>query len=145
KESDRLAFAHMGDRLVAAGILRRIRAGQWTTFQPSQLPLGAWITDPAPNLIELMDSLSSALPGLTWMISITQQDRYLVQRPALEAKLDSLDYIETAWIDVNQTFEQYWEGRGKNLRQNSRKSRRKIETDGGKLSLDIATDSKSVS
>ena len=36
------------------------------------------------------------------------------------------DYIETGWIDIAGTFDDYWAQRGKNLRSNMRKQRNKL-------------------
>lgn len=59
-----------------------------------------------------------------------------VARPAGGARDRSIDYIETAWVDVTGTYEAYWQSRGKNLRQNLSKQRRRLETEGVKLSLE---------
>src|SRR5262249_20355000 len=50
------------------------------------------------------------------------------------------EYINTAWIDVEGSFAEYWDARGKNLRQNMRKQRRKLEEDRVQTRLEIIRD-----
>lgn len=99
----------------------------WATFQPSQLPLGAFVTDlsvPLPDLAR--GALRHALKGLPAVFSVTQVDPLL--SPSGEDASDNRHdhYIDTSWIDVNGSFEDYWAQRGKNLRQNLRKQRNKM-------------------
>ncbi len=104
--------------------------GSWVTFQPSQLPLGAWLTRSDMELASLLESLSRRLPALVLALGVTQLDPCLVPRPVNGARVRTLDYIQTAWVDVQGTFEDYWAARGKNLRQNIRRQRSKLQADG---------------
>ena len=47
---ERLCLNHVNGQLRAAAILQPGRKGMWQTFQPSQLPLGAWISDGSIDL-----------------------------------------------------------------------------------------------
>jgi len=140
----RLAAGYEGDRLVAVGIFVKLGVGRWSTFQPSQLPLGAWLMAPGLHLESALAALCRALPGTAVMISLTQQDPQTLPRVEGSRTLQSLDYISTAWVDVRGSFEEFWEARGKNLRQNLRKQRRKIEGEGHVLRVDIATEPERV-
>jgi len=140
----RLAAGYEGDKLVAAGIFVRLGVGRWSTFQPSQLPLGAWLMAPGLDMEPALGSLCRALPGTALMISLTQQDPQTHPRLEGSDTLQTLDYINTAWVEVRGSFEEFWEARGKNLRQNLRKQRRKIEGEGHVLSVDIATEPERV-
>lgn len=124
-----LALASRGGSPVAAAIVTRKRAGVWQTFQPSQLPLGAWVSDAQANLATLGKSLIHSLPGINLSLSLTQIDPQYQPRPDDGPCLRTMDYINTAWVDIDQAFDTYWEARGKNLKTNMRKQRVKLETE----------------
>lgn len=110
--------------VVPDGMLR------WRTFQPSQLPLGAWVAAPPLMLPDLCRSaMRWPLPACLVM-SITQVDPLMAERQDDANDTYHGDYIDTAWIDVEGSFEDYWAGRGKNLRQNLRKQRNRLAADG---------------
>lgn len=124
----------------AAAILTPRRLGAWETFQPSQLPLGAWVgpkdSMASPHWVEEISGLYGALPGVCLSVGLTQLDSRFHPRPADTSAKQTMDYIDTAWVDVNQTFDAYWEQRGKNLKQNCRKQRNKLELDGVNATLE---------
>jgi Acetyltransferase (GNAT) domain len=115
----------------AATIVQPVGKGMWQSFQPSQLPLGPWLaTKPHDDLGARLRSLVTALPGLALGVGATQLDPQLQERPSDGASLQSMDYINTSYIDISGSFDAYWEARGKNLRQNTRKQRNKLASDG---------------
>jgi CelD/BcsL family acetyltransferase involved in cellulose biosynthesis len=124
---------------VALGIFGRRGTFQWQTFQPSQLPLGAWVMRPGANQGELLSGLVRALPGLTLAVGLTQQDPDRSPRPADSSLMQTLDYIQTAHLPISGSFDEYWNGRGKNLRQNMRKQRARLEKEGIATRLEILT------
>jgi hypothetical protein len=125
-----LALESEQGALRAAAILYKTRPGIWQTFQPSQLPLGPWIATPGTDLVRAAGGLLRALPGYAASLGITQLDPILQTRPADMPSGQTLDYIDTAWVDVQQPFEEYWEARGKNLKSNTRKQRTKLQNEG---------------
>jgi len=133
----RLLFARRGPEPVAAALLQRVGIARWQTFQPSQLPLGAWVMTPGCSWSEVMPPLFASLPGFALSIGVTRQDPLFVERPGSGGRTDAVDYVSTSWIDVVGTFEDFWQARGKNLRQNLRKQRRKIADQGGVLAFDV--------
>ncbi len=139
-----VAFARRGDRPVAAALLRRAGTAQVTTFQPSQLPLGPWLVVEGEDSAAAAHSLLAHMPGLVLGLGLTQLDPRVQARPAQAARQDTIDYIETGWVDVAGTFDAYWEARGKNLRTNMRKQRSKLEADGTALVFDTLTDAAEV-
>ncbi|WP_341676361.1 GNAT family N-acetyltransferase [Niveibacterium sp. SC-1] len=141
---ERLALAQEGGTLVAAALVAPAGMGRWQTFQPSQLPLGAWIARPSLSLEKLAAALITALPGMNLALGLTQLDPLLMPRPADSGRLSTLDYIDTAWVDVDGDFDAYWEARGKNLRGNVRKQRNKLEADGLDPRLEILTEASEV-
>ena len=68
---ERLCLNHVNGQLRAAGILQPGRKGMWQTFQPSQLPLGAWITEEGVDLASACSALMGQLPGLALGLGVT--------------------------------------------------------------------------
>ena len=82
-----------------AVLQRETRVG-WSTFQPSQAPLGAWIQMQDANTEDLATSLVRALPGFTLALGISQVDPELVMRPTDTPTLQTVDYIQTSRVTV---------------------------------------------
>lgn len=112
--------------------------GSWSTFQPAQAPVGCFLTLPGADAAALGDSLLRALPGLGLVLGLTQCDPWLLARPGDAPRLRALDYIDSAHVEVEGPFEEYWAGRGKNLRANLRKQRQRLERDGIEARLVVA-------
>lgn len=127
---ERLCLLHANGHLRAAAIMERRPKGIWQTFQPSQLPLGAWISDESINLVTACSELVRRLPGLTLGIGLSQLDPRFHARPDDSPRIRTQDYIETAWVDIEGSFETYWDARGKNIKQNTRKQRNKLLAEG---------------
>jgi CelD/BcsL family acetyltransferase involved in cellulose biosynthesis len=70
-------------------------------------------------------------------VGVTQQDPAMLPRPPDNNRIRTLDYVQTAWVKVDGLFDQYWNARGKNLRQNMRKQRNKLSEDGIDPQLEI--------
>ena len=109
----------------------------WATFQPSQLPLGAWVSQTHVSTTALCRSLLRGPLGFALVVSLTQADPLLAPREADQADTRHADYIPTAWIDVQGSFDDYWTARGKNLRQNLRKQRNKLAAEGRNTALRV--------
>lgn len=136
---ERLALCREDGRVVAAALVRRGGSGKWDTFQPSQLPLSPWLCElPADHLARAV-SLMGSLPAPCAGLGLSQLDSMLQPRPQDGATVRTQDYIETAFIDVSQPFDDYWEARGKNLRQNTRKQRNKLLAESTQTRLDCVT------
>ncbi len=132
-----LAICDSDGHPVAMGLFSRKMTSAWETFQPSQLPLGAFVHDGARSLENVLDALLPALPGVAAVAAITQQDPVIVGRPADSPRLRTLDYIETARVVVTGSFDDYWAARGKNLRHNVKRQRVKLNDDGVPVRLEI--------
>jgi CelD/BcsL family acetyltransferase involved in cellulose biosynthesis len=135
-----LALHQRAGQLDAAALVRPVGRGMWETFQPSQLPLGAWVSAHDADTTELARRLVPVLPGLALGLGLTQLDPRLHPRPADGAHVRTLDYIQTSFIDIEDDFDAYWDARGKNLRQNSRKQRNKLAAENTALTLETITD-----
>lgn len=137
--SELLAMGRRGTELRAAALLQPKGYGQWESFQPSQLPLGPWVGHADDDLAAVARSLLPRLPGMALALGLTQLDPHLLARPAEGAAQQTLDYVATAHVPVQGAFETYWEARGKNLRQNTKKQRNKLAADGVAAQLDYLT------
>ena len=112
-------------------ILTPSRPGAWNTFQPAQAPVGLWLQRDAGTRGASLPGLLRALPGAALMLGVTQCDPMLMDRPAqADAGLRTMDYIETARVTLPASFDDYWNTRGKNLRANLRKQRKRLQDDG---------------
>jgi CelD/BcsL family acetyltransferase involved in cellulose biosynthesis len=125
------------DDFAAMGMLRRVRPGMWETFQPSQLPLGAFLQRRGLPVDATLEGLLRELPGLAVAVGVTQQDPAVVARPADSMLVETLDYIETATLTLEGTFDEYWATRGKNLRHNVKRQRAKLAEQSVPLRLEV--------
>ena len=128
---EQLAIGTRDGRAVAMVVLTPGGRLHWATFQPSQLPLGAWVAEPTVRLDQLArELLRHGMPTASVVLSFSQVDPR--QAPRIEDADDNHhdDYIPTSWLEVEGDFETYWAARGKNLRQNMRKQRNKLAADG---------------
>lgn len=123
----------------AMAILAPHGRNAWGTFQPSQAPLGPWVHTADMDWQELLPELIKKLPGFPLVLGITQQDPDLVSRPQDSGEMKTLDYIQTARISIQGSFEDYWNTRGKNLRQNMKKQRNKLDKSGVTTRLQVST------
>ncbi|HEX5136652.1 MAG TPA: GNAT family N-acetyltransferase [Planctomycetota bacterium] len=115
----------------AMAILQSMGFGRFETFQPSQAPLGAWVSDAANAPSEaVLAGLLRRLPGVAVSCGITQIDPEFFARPATTSRLQTLDYIRTAHVPVTGTFEEYWGARGQNLKKNHRRRRHRLADSG---------------
>ncbi|MBL8392104.1 MAG: GNAT family N-acetyltransferase [Candidatus Accumulibacter sp.] len=127
---ERLLVGQQGQGIAAMFLLVRTAAAKWQSFQPSQLPLGAWVADDRLPVLDLARSLIRGPLGFCLLLSITQIDPLHAARPANTADSQSSDYIRTAWTELHGSFAEYWNRRGKNLRQNMRKQRNRLVGEG---------------
>ena len=104
----------------ALGIVCRGRLGAWETYQPSQLPLGAWVMGRSLDCAAVAKSLLRTLPGAPLLLALTRQDPWVQPRPSDSATVRTLDWIQTGWVEVEGLFDDYWKAHGKRLQQNMR-------------------------
>lgn len=132
---EKIAVSGNPDQPDAMCILKQRRNLIWDTFQPAQAPIGFWLMRPDIDLETAITGLMRELPGFPLAVGITQQDPWLIPRPSNSAKMLTLNYIDTAQILLKGDYETYWDSRSKNLRQNMRKARNKLEKAGLELRL----------
>jgi hypothetical protein len=136
-----IAVLRDGDEPVAMGIFHRASRIGWQTFQPVVAPLGAWVCRTEVALETALGDLAAALPGVTLLVALSQQDPSLFDRPADGSKVRSFDYIPTARIEVEGSFDDYWAGRGKNLRHTVKRQRNKLARAGIETRYEVVSDS----
>jgi CelD/BcsL family acetyltransferase involved in cellulose biosynthesis len=134
---ERIALCHDGQDLLSAALLVPQGRASWSTFQPAQAPVGCWLQRPDTDPQALLASLVRALPGCALLVGLSQCDPFLAARPAADSRAQASDYIDTARIVVSGDFDQWWEGRGKNLRANLKKQRNRLAAAGTATRLDI--------
>lgn len=137
-----------GDELLAwyeeAGLTRVMtvvvpsRCGRWNTFQPPQAPVGFWLQRDSCSPERFIPGLLRSLPGTAMVLGITQCDPMLLPRPDDSARARTLDYIDTARISLAPGFEAYWNARGKNLRSNLKKQRKRLQQEGCATHLQVS-------
>ncbi len=137
---ERLIIGKQGSATVATLVLVPLDNLSWRTFQPSQIPLGAWVAEAHLALADLARRLVRGPLGFCLSLSITQVDPLFAPRGEDHADSRSSNYVETGWIDLDGNFEQYWSVRGKNLRQNVRKQKSKLVTEGRTVEMRSLTD-----
>ncbi len=113
--------------------------GMWSTFQPSQAPIGPILLGNSENIEGQLKEILRGLPGYALGIGITQQDPSFGYLNTIEAHdaVEMKDYVTTSRISVREDFEQYWNARGNDLRTNVRKRLRRLEREGFSVFLDI--------
>jgi len=116
-------------------LVRKKSAAIWETFQPSQAPIGLVIPGRTNDVASTFGSLLQSLPGYALQMSILHQDPSYVPFNAGQTtnQLDKLDYIQTAQIPLQGTFEEYWGSREGRLRKNNDRLRRRMAEKGLRL------------
>lgn len=135
-----LRFACYGtpERPTAIALLDLRDSFRPEVFVASQMPLGAWIQDPETKLEQVCATLIADIP-LALQFSMRQLDPRLLSRPAAAARVDTLDYIRTAWVELDGNFEDYWAARGKNLRANVKKQRNRMTRESIAARMEVLT------
>jgi CelD/BcsL family acetyltransferase involved in cellulose biosynthesis len=139
-----LAWCEIQGATVAMAVVAPAGRGSWATFQPAQAPIGLWLQRPGLDIEQLAQGLMRALPGFPLVFGVTQLDPALLPRPHQTGGLRTLDYIDTARVTIAGPFDEYWNGRGKNLRTNLKKQRARLAKDGIALRLVVSRDASEV-
>jgi len=120
-----------------AALLTKTGMGRWQTFQPAQTPLGFIVVRPNGDPQGTLIGLLHALPGLALQLGILQQDpdfSSLLKIPSSD-QVELLEYIRTPRLQLAATFEEYWNGRSKNLKHNLSRQRKRLAEQGRPLEL----------
>jgi CelD/BcsL family acetyltransferase involved in cellulose biosynthesis len=139
-----LAWCETDGATVAMAVVAPAGRGSWATFQPAQAPIGLWLQKPGMDIEQLAQGLMRVLPGFPLVLGVTQLDPMLLPRPGDSGSLRTLDYIDTARVALAGSFDEYWNGRGKNLRSNLKKQRARLAKDGVAPRLVVSRDASEV-
>ena len=147
---ERIAILETSGMARCAAIIARANPFAWNSFQPSQAPIGMWLQrDGAEGLPShsVFAALAARCGASVALLGLKQLDPEHVARPPDDRSDDACvtaDYIRTARISIEGSFDEYWAGRGKNLRANMKKQRNKLEGEGVTLRLDCITEASDV-
>lgn len=125
-----LALHGPPDTPTAMTILCKKNRFAWQTFQPANAPLGIWMNRSEVGLERLSEELLRALPGPALILGLSQRDPDLAPRPSRSKRLRTGDYIRTARIDIEGTYEAYWSARSKNLKRNMKRQLNRLDREG---------------
>jgi hypothetical protein len=90
------------------------------------------------SIEELLSSLTACLPVPTLIFGVNQQDPHFFRRPEDQGHITTIDYIQTAHINIDKSFDDYWLARGKNLRHNLKRQRNRLEREGCQTRLEVS-------
>ena len=137
---ERLLVGQSGGTSAVMLLLSNVGKLGWQTFQPSQVPLGAWVAEAGLRLEDIARSVMHGPLKLCLTLSVTQIDPRWTLRGEDAANNRHDNYIDTAWVDIVGTFDDYWAARGKNLRQNMRKQRNKLQAESVAVEMRVTRD-----
>ena len=140
-----IAICRKENHTVAMGVFKKYKFGCWSTFQPSQAPIGFWLCRPDVKTEDALLSLAKSLPSICLLISILQLDDNLVAKPDDNAKIATLDYIDTARISLDTDYETYFQCRSKNTKKAIRKQHNKLNSQALTTRLEVITDPNDIS
>ena len=125
------------------GMLLAVRkaTGIWETFQPSQAPIGLFIPGSHAEPAKFLPEILRGLPGPAVQLAILQQDSAFgpLSPESAAARLEAIEFADTAGLTVNGTFEKYWAERNDDLRRNMMRRIRRLEKQGSHLELSTLT------
>ena len=126
----------------AMALIERRAPGIWETFQPSWAPLGLILYGDGEKGRENLSSLIRSLPGYAVELGVLQQDPNCSGFSAVDncSWVEKLDYMQTARIPLEGTFQEYWASREDRLRKNNHRLRRRMAEEGLNLSFTIIRD-----
>src|SRR5208337_3562770 len=132
--SPKLLIGVGGNSCRAMALVNRTAQGVWSSFQPSQAPMGMVLFHRDEGG-EQIRALLKSLPTYALQLSILQQDPDYSAWPRSVASTDVevLDYVDTARLAIKSTFEEYWNARSSNLRHNLARQRRRLADAGRRL------------
>jgi hypothetical protein len=103
--------------------------GRWVVFCPSQAPLAAIVGNPALGLQPFRDLLGK-LSLTSLRLQVPHQDPMFWPWDTRTAGVEWDVWGRTISVVANNGFDEYWNARPSDLRQNLRRYRRRAETDG---------------
>jgi hypothetical protein len=151
-------FGHPGLKLAVSQdparpglmLVEHVRGGFWSTFQPSQAPLGLALLGSRQDVCGQMQRLIRALPGHALGLGVLQQDPdftcfgELRAGGAVDSRVEVIEYIRTARLTLSGSFEDYWGSRDRRWARDLARQRRRLAERGARLDLQISRDPQEV-
>jgi CelD/BcsL family acetyltransferase involved in cellulose biosynthesis len=133
---------HNENSTSAMALLVKQGVASWSTFQPSQSPLGLINFSFKDDQHQYLFDLMRAVPGYALIFGVLQQDPLYSSFPGTsnDSKVEILHYIDIPRLQLLGTFEEYWEQRGKNLKHNLERQNRRIKEAGKTVELIAESD-----
>jgi len=118
----------------AMALVHPAAQGVWSSFQPSQAPIGM-VLFARDERGEQIRAFLKSLPRYALQLAVLNQDPDCSAWPPSVASTDVevVDYIDTPRLAINSTFEEYWNARSSNLRHNLARQRRRLTDSGRRL------------
>ena len=138
-DDDTLLAICDGPGLPTLGLFSPKRAGFWSTFQPSQAPIGFLLIGNHENLLEQIRGLFSAFPRYALTLSVLQQDPDFTKLDGDLTKFgaERLDHIMTSRIRIAGDFDEYWTSRGRFYSADLRRQCRRLAERGVQFELRV--------
>ncbi len=92
---------------LAGAVLVRKSWATWETFQPSQMPLGAWLQPVSAEIGDVAQSLLKSLPGPALLLSVTHIDSALYRRDPAANRCMTVDAIVTGRVEMAPDMETF--------------------------------------
>ena len=111
-------------------LVERTGRGVWQTFQPSQAPLGLVAFSNVAPISEQRErflAMLRSLPGYALQLGIMQQDPKVAPAPMPHPNFEEIGHIQTGRLLVDVPFEQYWESRSDDLKDNLKRRLRRLQ------------------
>jgi hypothetical protein len=126
----------------AMAVVERKGQGIWETFMPAWAPLGLILYGDGDAGGEILRSLMRSLPGYAAQLGVLQQDPNCFGLSTVSECdwVEKSDYMRTARIQLDGTFQEYWSAREDRLRKNNDRLRRRMGEKGLSLEFNIIRD-----
>jgi CelD/BcsL family acetyltransferase involved in cellulose biosynthesis len=145
-----LLLQHLGERQIllardnstsspAMLLLFQQRQGAWSTYQPSQQPIGNLLFSNPARVEQQVGELLRHLPGYPLLLGLMQQDpdHSCMPRTDTSLQVEPVAYIETGRISLKHDFDLYWQSRPDELRDGNARRRRRLEREGTQVQLRV--------
>lgn len=142
--TQKVATARRGSRIVAMAIVHPRSSFVWEVFQPSQLPLAAFIVSPDEHFGHVAHTLLNTLPPWVLAFSATHLDVKMLPEPTDTHRCEVRSHMTTGAIEFPDDATEYFASRSASLRQNVNRRTRRAAEDIGQPRLDVLTDEASV-
>lgn len=136
-----LARLNMDGDYRGLALIRRVRAGHWALFQPSQAPLGPIMIDQAacePSVA--LRSLITSLSGSALELDLTFLDPDYSPIPDQDAQAEAVRHAVTMGVNITGDFEHFWSSRKRQLRYNLRHYLKQMEEENLQPTMEIVSD-----